>query len=255
MPTLWFSVWQPVIYGRPAGAECGIHSSGSLLTRLSSLIRLRHAWPQAWCRGVWPRIGPSRFGAPVSSDWLTGPSDQGFFLACAYWLVGPRVRGSFPWHFSCCIMRIYKHTFGFIQMIARMYFGVWVSRSFGPPLQERSIYACHCSSIYRGEIHLRWNYNSHPKAYTFELSCTTRVKLYFSFITLWELRLCHTSYFVHCSFLVIFRSMLLCHWLIHSKVIQEWVLVILRNILENDYYLSVSRTFVRRRPPTISISK
>jgi hypothetical protein len=59
----------PVIYGglvREAGRR--IHSSGSLLTRSSFLVRLHQARPQARCRGVRPGASRSRVGAPASSD-------------------------------------------------------------------------------------------------------------------------------------------------------------------------------------------
>jgi hypothetical protein len=69
----------------------------------------------------------------------------------------------------------------------------------------------------------------------------------FSSSLFWELQLRHALYFIHCSFTVIFRSMLLSLWLIHSKVLK--VLVILRDILENNYYLGVSRTFVNNKAP------
>jgi hypothetical protein len=46
----------------------GIHSGGSLPTHPTSLARPLHAQPLDRCCRVRPRMGPSRVGAPTSSD-------------------------------------------------------------------------------------------------------------------------------------------------------------------------------------------
>jgi hypothetical protein len=50
-----------------------------LSTQPSSRVRFLQARPWARCRGVRSRACPFRASAPVSSDWLTSPSDQGLF--------------------------------------------------------------------------------------------------------------------------------------------------------------------------------
>jgi hypothetical protein len=77
---------------------------------------------------------------------------------------------------------------------------------------------------------------------------------------LWELQLRHTSYFVHCSFTVIFWSMLFPLQLIHLKEFWVRVHVIFRNIQDNNHYLHKNKasnntewgeSFVRSHQPSL----
>jgi hypothetical protein len=49
-----------------SGAERGIHSSGSLSTRSTSLARFRHVQPRTRCRRVLPGADPFRLDISAS---------------------------------------------------------------------------------------------------------------------------------------------------------------------------------------------
>jgi hypothetical protein len=68
-----------LIYGGSVWAECGIHSSGSLPTRLALLLGSATPDHGLSAAGVRPRAGSCRVDVSTSSDRSIGPSDQGLF--------------------------------------------------------------------------------------------------------------------------------------------------------------------------------